>query len=498
MRRNDKAAGDRGVGRRGLLKGAGTLLAAAPALAATGASAQTAPKRDTAQPDLTGRLARYMVAARDKPLPPKVVEDAKHRILDTLGAILSGATLPPGEITARYIRTQGGTAEASVLGTDIRTTVTNAAFANGMFAHADETDDFEPVTKAHPGSAVLPAALALAEKENRSGAELISSVVLGYDLCCRWLLALDADLVRSSSRSAEGTSSTFGALGAAASLAHFDEERMRYALSYAAQQVSGVWSWDRDEDHIEKAFDFSGMGSRNGAQAVTMVQFGFTGVRDVFDAPKNAITALSNNPHPEQLVAELGTKFYVSESAIKVFSVGYPIQAPLDAFITLRRENKLTPANVKSVVVRLPADGANIVNNSAMPDVNVQHLIAVALIDGTVSFEVSHSRERMTDKAVLAQRAKVQLIADKALVDPNAPRSALVEVTMTNGKVVKHFTKYPPGQTENPLTSARVAEKTRALITPVLGAARAQAIIDCVNTLETKSARDLIALTVKR
>ena len=150
----------------------------------------------------------------------------------------------------------------------------NAALANGMFAHADETDDFEPVTKAHPGCAVVPAALAMAEREGRSGAELLAAVTLGYDVCCRFLLALGPDHVRASHRSAEGTSSTMGAVAAAASLARLDEKGMRYALSYAAQQVSGVWSWVRDAEHVEKAFDFSGMGARNGVTAAIMAQTG--------------------------------------------------------------------------------------------------------------------------------------------------------------------------------------------------------------------------------
>jgi 2-methylcitrate dehydratase PrpD len=127
-------------------------------------------------PDVTGRLARYMVEARDRDLPAEVARQAKHRILDTLAAMVSGAHMTPGEAAIRYVRAQGGTPEASVLTTDIRTTAVNAAFANAMFAHADETDDFEPVTKAHPGSCVVPAALAVAERDGRSGAELLKAV----------------------------------------------------------------------------------------------------------------------------------------------------------------------------------------------------------------------------------------------------------------------------------------------------------------------------------
>jgi len=233
--------------------------------------------------DITGRLARYMATASNTPLPPEVILACKHRILDTFGAMVSGARMRPGMMALKYVRTLGGAAQASVIGSSFRTTVINAALANAMCAHADETDDFEPVTKAHPGSAVIPAALAMAELNGSNGQQFIRAVALGYDLACRLLMALGPDLVRGSSRSAEGTASTFGSLGAAAALAQLDETGMRFALSYSAQQVSGLWSWVKDKDHIAKAFDFAGMGARNGVTAVSMVQSGMTGVYDVLN-----------------------------------------------------------------------------------------------------------------------------------------------------------------------------------------------------------------------
>jgi 2-methylcitrate dehydratase PrpD len=177
--------------------------------------------------DITGQLAQYMAQARDQNLPPEVVQAGKHRILDSLGAIASGARLKAGELVIRYVRLQGGLPEASVLATDLKTSAVNAALANGMFGHADETDDFEPVTKAHPGCSVVPAALAMAEREGSSGEELLRAVVLGYDLCCRFLLVRGPDLVRGGHRSAEGTSSTMGSAVAAESLARLDQAGMR-------------------------------------------------------------------------------------------------------------------------------------------------------------------------------------------------------------------------------------------------------------------------------
>src|SRR6266850_209361 len=480
--------------RRQILQRIGGLMAAAAFPPVVGAGTQ-AKESAASSSDVTGRLARYMVAARDRELPPEVVLAAKHRILDTLGAIVSGAQLKPGEMAIRYVRAQGGTPEASVPATGIRTSAINAAFAAGMFAHADETDDFEPVTKAHPGCAAVPAALSMAEREDRSGEELLRAVALGYDLCCRLLMALGPDHVRATHRSAEGVSSTFSAAGAAASLARLDEQGMRYALSYAAQQVSGVWSWERDLEHVEKAFDFSGMGARNGVTAAIMAQSGFTGVPDVLDGEHNALQALSREPRPEEMVAGLGRRFFITETAIKVFSVGYPIQAPLDAFLALRRQHALTVNNVERIVARLPEDGARIVDDRAMPDVNLQYAIAVALIDGTLSFDASHSYERMRDAQVQEVKKRIELVADRTLMDPAAPRSGRVEVTLRDGRTVSQFTKYPPGTKENPLDTAAVTAKARELMLPVIGARRTDAVIERVTGLEKlRSVRELADL----
>lgn len=435
-------------------------------------------------PDITGQLASYMATARDHGLPPDVSLATRHRILDSLAAVISGARLKPGEMTIKYISLQGGTPEASVLATNIRTSAVNAALANGMFGHADETDDFEPVTKSHPGCSVVPAALAMAERAGSSGQDLIRAVALGYDLCCRFLLALDPDAVRGGHRSAEGTSSTMGSVGAASSIAGLDEAGMRYSLSYAAQQVSGLWSWVRDAEHVEKAFDFAGMGARNGVTAATMAEAGLTGVWDIFQGEHNVLQALSLDPRPEEMVAGLGSRFFITETAIKPYPVGYPIQAPLDAFFALQRQHGLTVDNVESITVRLPRDGAGVVNNRSMPDVNCQHMVAVALMDGEVTFLSTHDYRRMSDPATLAVKDRITLVADDDLMDPLAPRSGRVAATMKDGSVVEHFTPHAYGTKENPMSTDDVNAKARGLLRPVLGERRTEAIIESVNDLE--------------
>jgi 2-methylcitrate dehydratase PrpD len=241
----------------------------------------------------------------------------------------------------------------------------------------------------------------------------------------------------------------------------------------------------RDAEHVEKAFDFSGMGARNGVTAAIMAQMDFSGVWDVFDCEHNVLQALSTKSHPREMVAGLGSRYYVTETAIKPYSVGYPIQAPLDAFLTLQREHGLNADNVKSIVVRLPEDGARVVNDRAMPDVNCQHIIAVALVKGRVSFEDSHSYEQMKDPTLLAAKARVQLIPDPALMDPAAPRSGRVEVTLNDGRTVSHFTRHASGTKENPLDTESVNAKARMLMEPVLGASKTEEVIGRVNAAET-------------
>ena len=276
---------------------------------------------------------------------------------------------------------------------------------------------------------------------------------------------------------------------------------MRHALSYAAQQVSGLWSWTRDEDHVEKAFDFAGMGARNGVTAVTMVQAGFTGVWDVLDGEHNMILALStrrkargDGRRPRLAVLRLARpRSKCSRSAIR----------------SRRRSTRCSrcgastgcgPTTVTRIVVRLPEDGARIVDNSAMPDVNCQHLMAVALIDGTVSFEMSHSRERMEDPAVKAVRSRVQLVADKSLMDPAAPRSGLVEVT-TAGRPDGAATSRSMRRARRRTRSTPPASTTRCgtSMAPVLGARQAEVVIDRVNALDdVRDVRELVALMTRR
>src|SRR5207248_4280154 len=295
------------------------------------------------------QLSAYIASALRRSLPPAVIEKTKHHILDTLAAMISGSRLAPGMRAIGYVKTLGGVKEACVIGSNIITTAVNAALANGMLAHADETDDSHAPSLTHPGCGVVPAALAMAEREEASGEALIRAVALGYDIGCRLTMSLDAYQFREDGHSTHSFGPMFGAAAASGALAHLRERQVRHLLSFTAQQASGISCWMRDGEHVEKAFDFGGMPARNGVAAAAMVAHGFTGVEDVFAGERNFFVAYKGNP--EELVRGLGESYEIMNAGIKRWSVGSPIQAPLDSLLLLMTENRFTADEVKHVVV---------------------------------------------------------------------------------------------------------------------------------------------------
>jgi 2-methylcitrate dehydratase PrpD len=428
------------------------------------------------------QLASYIAQALRKPLPAPVVEKTRHHVLDTLAAMVSGSRLLPGRQAISFVKALGGAKEACVAGSRVVTSAIHAALANGMAAHADETDDSHAASLTHPGCGVVPGALAMAERERRGGAALLRAVALGYDVGCRLTQSLDAYKFREAGHSTHSFGPTFGAAAAAAALAGLKPAQVRHALSYAAQQASGISCWMRDPEHVEKAFDFGGMPARNGVTAAAMVAHGFTGVEDVFSGERSFFVAYPGEP--EALVRGLGESFEIMNASIKRWSVGSPIQAPLDSLSVLIQEHALRAEEVKTLVVRVAHQGANTVDNRDMPDICMQHMCAVMLLDGTVSFASSHDQKRMRDPKVVELRKRIALEGDDELTRAMPSRQGIVELELADGRRLRHHTQAVRGTPGNPMTRAEVDAKSYDLMAPVLGRARARKLCDAVWNLE--------------
>jgi 2-methylcitrate dehydratase PrpD len=360
-----------------------------------------------------------------------------------------------------------------------------------MAAHADETDDSHLGGRFHPGCGIIAAALAIAEQHDLSGNDFLRAVTLGYDVGARINMALYPQL-KPTRHSTHSLGPAFGAAAAAAALLRFDPQRVRYVLSYAVQQLSGIPYWQRDSEHVEKAFDFGGMTARNGVAAAKMVAAGFSAVEDPFSGRDNLFTTLGDSPDPARLTADFGRRFEITQASIKKWCVGSPIQAMLDAVTALIETHKITADEAKRIVITMPSDRFHIVDNRTMPDICAQHLVALAIVDQGISFASAHDHERMEDRAVRAVRDRVELVASPELTAAVPARQAIVEIETQSGKSVRHHAKAVRGTPDNPMSMEEIEEKARDLIVPIIGSARAQRLISAIGLIGgMRSVREL-------
>jgi 2-methylcitrate dehydratase PrpD len=430
-------------------------------------------------------LSAYMSSAGTRALPADVAEQAKYHLLDTLASIVSGSELLPGQQAQRYITANGGKGDATIAGTTLTASPADAALANGMMGHADETDDSHNVSRSHPGCSTVPAALATGETFGIDGARFLRAVTLGYDIGTRVVMSMGgAAFSYESSHATHSIAGNFCAAAAATCAAGLDERQMRWALDYAAQQASGIVAWRRDTDHVEKAFVFAGMTARNGVTSALLVKSGWNGVDDVFSGPDNFFQAYAPKAKPEQLVEKLGERYEIARTDIKKWTVGSPIQAPLDAVAAILAKRPFEADQVQRVTVRLAPSVGTVVDNRDMPDISLQHLIAVMLIDKTVSFKAAHDKPRMQDAAVLRQRAKVTLVRDEELAKLLPVRVAVVEIDLTDGTKLSERVTAVRGTPRNPMTRAEVTDKARDLTAPILGREKAERLIETIYAIE--------------
>jgi 2-methylcitrate dehydratase PrpD len=226
------------------------------------------------------------------------------------------------------------------------------------------------------------------------------------------------------------------------------------------------------------------MPARNGVTAALLVQIGGTGLDDVFSGADNYLLVNAPTADAAKLVDGLGERYEITRTSVKKWTVGSPIQAPLDALENLLKRRRFRPEEVRQIAVRVATSEASIVNNREIPDICLQHMMAVMLIDGTVTFKSAHDVKRMQEPAVLRERAKVQLIPDPDLERRLPRREATVEVTLQDGPALMEHVDSVRGTPENAMTRQEIIAKARDLMAPVLGAGGAAKLIERVFELE--------------
>src|SRR2546425_4419729 len=469
------------LSRRSLLELAGIAVATAalPPRAVLGKRFPSADTTEQGVSPVTDKLSAYMSEASARELPDEVTEKAKQHILDTVAAMISGAQLVPGRAALQFAGAYGGKEVSTVLASKIVCGPIEAAMTNGVLAHADETDDSHAPSQSHPGCAVVPAALAAGERFGISGAHFLRAVTLGYDIGPRFTMTLGGQQFEAESHwSTHSISPLFGAAAAAGCAARLNAVQMRFLLGYTAHQSSGLGAWNRDTEHIQKAFHFGGMTARSGVTSALIVQSGWTGVEDIFSGKDNFFEAYNPHADPAGLTEKLGERYEIMRTNIKKWPVGSPIQAALDALEILMKQHPFNANEVQKVFVQLATDEAAIVNNREIPDICLQHMVAVMVMDKAVTFSSAHDKARMKDPATLRVREKVELIPDEQLERLMPLRVAIVEMQMMDGTLLTQRVDNVRGTPKNPMTRDEIVAKAHDLIPPILGPA------GCANLIE--------------
>jgi 2-methylcitrate dehydratase PrpD len=429
---------------------------------------------------ITETLARYMAESETRTLPEAVREAAVHHIVDSFAAIISGSTLEARAGALAFVRELSGREQATVVGTDVLASVEVAALANGMFGHADESDDSHGFSVVHPGCSAIPAALAVGEVTGASGASFLRAVVTGYDVGTRVAMGLGGGdfMVHYHHCSFGGI---FGAAAVASALYGLDAAGCARTLSFATHLASGSTCWTRDPAHIEKGFVFGGLPAHNGVKAAMLGRTGIPTSTEPLEGTPGLFAGYRETAKPELAIEALGQRFEITRTVIKKWCVGSPAQAALDSIEALLHEHRFTAADVVDIHVTLP-ERRVLITASPVPNLNLSHLLALFIIDGGATFASVHDVARMDDPAVLALRRKVRIEAR-----PGAHRrdNAIITLTLTDGRVFERKPQTVRGTPEDPMTLAEVLEKAEGLIGPVLGSAQTAELLAVLQRIES-------------
>ena len=436
----------------------------------------------------TETLAQFVVDTRLRDIPTKAVEISKLVILDVFGVTLAASRHAIARILDEYLREHGAAPKAGVIGSDLRTEASLAAWANGSMAFALDFDD-----NIHGSTHTVPAALAIGEGNGANGATLLEAYILGRDICFRLDAALDAGRRKNqggpTSRGwfAGGTTGSLAAAAAAGKVLGLNAKQMATAFGIAVAGAGGV---RRNFGTMAKALQ-TGNAARNGVIAATLAKKGFTADQTILEAPMGFASALCLEGECDwgALTKDLGKYFYMEQMpTIKRFPTCTPAHRPIEGLLALRQQHGFTADDVESVesdfhlrsLSRTDPQEA-IAGPNSMP-----FILAIALLDGKVTLE------QFTDKKIHDPR--VRAVMEKIKPRPNAhtpgqPEGAdRISVTLKNGAV--HTIEVAERTT---LTSqGDIHEKFLRCATLALSPTRAEQLGDLVDRLE--SVADVAAL----
>lgn len=411
---------------------------------------------------LTETLARHVGTLRFEDLPQPVIDKAKAIVLDALGCQLACSTLPHGRLAIDYARREAGRPDSTIIGTDLRTSAQDAALVNGIFGHGDEIDE-SLLRFGHASAVLVPTALAVSEREHRSGKDMILALVVGYDVAGRISRAgFSLDLLAPRNFQQGSTGGSLAAAMVAGKLLSLGQEELQSALGLAGEQAGGLQTMRTETGHHNKSVHF-GIGARNGVVAAYLARAGYGGVFNVLDEPWSIFEAfIPGHGTPAEMTGELGDRFEILMSRFKRYASGSPSHSAIASVLKILKDQGLAPTEIESIVVRMPTLEQRLLSHAKTLNINFEYIIAVAALDGVVSWE-QYTEERQKDPVLQDLHARITTQGDPDLdlaqKENSGARPAEVELKTRDGRTFTERLLYPPGHPRNPLSPAELEEK---------------------------------------
>lgn len=435
---------------------------------------------------MTKAWADYVSSFKAADVPAPVRARALQMILDGSGALLAAANpkISTGKLIAKFVDDLGGKEDASIVGHGFKTSVVNAALANGTMGYTCDVEPHHPEGVLHPIAVMTPTALAVSEATGASGADFVAAVILGCEIEYRLSMALGPVEQYNLGFHPSAVCGCFGATAAAAFLLHLDQSQVTRAFGLAGCQASGLMAWESDETENSRPFQM-GMAARNGVTSAMLARDGFGGPINIFDSGHTVFGAFSRKAAPEHMTRNLGTAYDgIMELAIKPYSSVSFLHPALDLLLDIQRKEKLAIEDVAAITLRFPSSGTHCIDNNPLKSHCAQYILPVALSrEGLNVLDLFEDR-RKTDKEVARLSAHVNVVKDDEL-DKGFPNlyETIIEVTSKAGKIFSGRGGIARGYPEAPMSEADVQAKFDRLAGTVATPDRVAALATCIKGL---------------
>lgn len=445
----------------------------------------------TAPDAVTLRLARFVAELRVESIPEAALHQGKRCIINMLAVALHATQDPALKMVLNVFREEGAAKRATVIGTDVRTSLQNAAFANGLLAHLDDYDDTFFPTVLHPSAPTIPVALALAEQGHRTGRDFLVASILGLEAACRVALSIQ-NMRHGAVWHMTGTAGVFGAAAAAGRLLGMNADRMACTFGLAGTQASGL---RETFGTMTKAFH-PARAAQSGLLAGLLVQQGFTSASTILEGRHGFSAAFApGDTDFSAIVDGLGDQWQLMNNAPKPYASAILSHPLIDAMLALRVKPGVAPDRIVRVHARVNPLAIKLESRPAPATglegrLSFQHAMTVALIDGAC-LPAQFTDDRVHDPIVCGLRGRIDAEGDAAIAQDQCE----VSLSLDDGTTYTEFIEHATGSPDQPVTDAQLEAKFFALAGSVLPKARAQRLLEALWALDqTEDVAAVVAL----